>query len=378
MNVATSTAMRETCSGELPYLAMYNMLRAAKTAGDTSMSASKFDDAAEHYSRALEWGTKSDHLTLAKQSALYLARAQAYLGADKLGAARSDVDEAIRLRPSCPRGWVMKGRLLQTIGAFSEAADAFAVACSCPQTGRTRSDGLGPLPENAAEKKLVDAVQSPGVGGSEEWGGDWVVREAAPDNDLTPELKRVRDLERKCRREQQQLKETAAAAAAAARAAAEQAERQRNEYLARVVEMEREGEACIGHLESEIDRLLRKVEETATPTKAAMNIPKSLPVCEGTGSHPSSHHRALSLPELLGDNDEHHEEKGARTDDNMSGRVVAPGNGAAEQDKDAKSQSASLASSLVPACACARVCMCMYVGARAREPRKQVWWVPYE
>ena len=195
MNVATSTAMRETCSGELPYLAMYNMLRAAKTAGDTSMSASKFDDAAEHYSRALEWGTKSDHLTLAKQSALYLARAQAYLGADKLGAARSDVDEAIRLRPSCPRGWVMKGRLLQTIGAFSEAADAFAVACSCPQTGRTRSDGLGPLPENAAEKKLVDAVQSPGVGGSEEWGGDWVVREAAPDNDLTPELKRVRDLE---------------------------------------------------------------------------------------------------------------------------------------------------------------------------------------
>ena len=41
----------------------------------------EFDEATQHYSRALEWGQKSDHLSLSKQSALYLARAQSHLRA---------------------------------------------------------------------------------------------------------------------------------------------------------------------------------------------------------------------------------------------------------------------------------------------------------
>jgi hypothetical protein len=38
-----------------------------------------FEEAAQHYTRALEWGTKSCHLTPSKQSALYLLRSSAHL-----------------------------------------------------------------------------------------------------------------------------------------------------------------------------------------------------------------------------------------------------------------------------------------------------------
>jgi len=43
--------------------------------------------------------------------------------------------------------------------------------------------------------------------------------------------------------------------------------RQQLAHAARVAEMEREGEACIRHLEGEMDRLLAKVEERTTPMR---------------------------------------------------------------------------------------------------------------
>jgi len=66
-------------ASELPHLAMYSILKAVKATGDTCMEKQDFEDAALHYTRALEWGMKSGHLTDAKAAALHLARSNAYL-----------------------------------------------------------------------------------------------------------------------------------------------------------------------------------------------------------------------------------------------------------------------------------------------------------
>ncbi len=46
--------------------------------------------------------------------------------------AGKDVDRALRLRPECPEGWLLKGRVLQKVAAWSEAAEAFTVASQVP------------------------------------------------------------------------------------------------------------------------------------------------------------------------------------------------------------------------------------------------------
>lgn len=112
---------------ELPYLAMYSILKAAKATGDTCMAQQVYEDAALHYTRALEWGIKSGHLTDSKVAALRLARSNAHLlsgelvvlgrardlnrtslsllsgSAGRAEEARKDAEEAIRLRPLCPK-----------------------------------------------------------------------------------------------------------------------------------------------------------------------------------------------------------------------------------------------------------------------------------
>ena len=80
------TSQEET--SELPYLAMYSILKAVKTTGDTCMAKQAFEDAALHYTRAIEWGIKSGHLTDAKVAALHLARSNAYLSSGELKSRR--------------------------------------------------------------------------------------------------------------------------------------------------------------------------------------------------------------------------------------------------------------------------------------------------
>jgi hypothetical protein len=42
--------------------------------------------------------------------------------------AGKDIDLSLLLRPECPEGWLLKGRVLQKVAAWSEAADAFTAA----------------------------------------------------------------------------------------------------------------------------------------------------------------------------------------------------------------------------------------------------------
>jgi hypothetical protein len=42
--------------------------------------------------------------------------------------ARLDAEQAIRLRPLCPKGWMLKGRLLEHEAALEHAAEAFDMA----------------------------------------------------------------------------------------------------------------------------------------------------------------------------------------------------------------------------------------------------------
>ena len=124
-NAVTATMLTsEEDVHELPYLAMYSILKAVKATGDTCMAKQEFKDAALHYTRALEWGIKSGHLTNAKVAALHLARSNAYLSlgelckgehelcrarvlacrsAGRAEDARKDAEDGIRLRPSCPK-----------------------------------------------------------------------------------------------------------------------------------------------------------------------------------------------------------------------------------------------------------------------------------
>ena len=68
------------------------------------------------------------HLTPSKQSALHLCRAQAHLNAGSTDEAARDINEAINLRPGCPKGWILKGKLQQQSLDFTEAAHAFVMA----------------------------------------------------------------------------------------------------------------------------------------------------------------------------------------------------------------------------------------------------------
>ena len=62
-----------------------------------------FEDAAQHYTRALEWGLKSNHLTPSKQSALYLLRASAHLNSGDMYSFVNLVSLSIASGVHCPQ-----------------------------------------------------------------------------------------------------------------------------------------------------------------------------------------------------------------------------------------------------------------------------------
>ena len=109
-----------------------------KQQGNSAFAAGKFEDAIEHFSRAIDLDS-SNHVLFSNRSA-----SQASLKRFEL--ALEDAEKAISIKPDWPKGYSRKGAALHGLGKLAEAIAVY-------------KEGLAHDPENALLKRAVEETE---------------------------------------------------------------------------------------------------------------------------------------------------------------------------------------------------------------------------
>ncbi len=105
--------------------------------GDAALGRLRFDEAAEHFTEALEAEPES--------AAAYLGRGQAYWTSNQFGLAVMDLDRALALHPDLPWAYYFRGSARLQLGRFEEGIadlDRAAQAEGLPVEDRMRAHYL--------------------------------------------------------------------------------------------------------------------------------------------------------------------------------------------------------------------------------------------
>lgn len=95
-----------------------------KEQGNAALTAGKFDEAVDCYTKAINLD-KSNHV-------LYSNRSAAFLKAGRLQEALADAEETIRVNPSWPKGYSRKGAVLFALDKLEDAFNCYNKgACDC-------------------------------------------------------------------------------------------------------------------------------------------------------------------------------------------------------------------------------------------------------
>mmetsp|Transcript_10728 Transcript_10728/g.10773 ORF Transcript_10728/g.10773 Transcript_10728/m.10773 type:complete len:421 (-) Transcript_10728:148-1410(-) len=99
-----------------------------KTAGDEAWGRGNFEDAIDHYSKAIniESGSSNDKNVL---KVLYSNRSAAYLKVSKQTASLLDADKCVEFDAQWPKGLVRRGDALFALARYTEAYNAYNSAC---------------------------------------------------------------------------------------------------------------------------------------------------------------------------------------------------------------------------------------------------------
>lgn len=114
------------------------MADALKALGNKAIAEKKFDEAVEHFTKAIEIDP-SNHV-------LYSNRSAAYASKKDYKNALTDAEKTTELKPDWPKGWGRKGAALHGLGDLVGANDAY-------------EEGLKLDPSNAANKSGLAAVK---------------------------------------------------------------------------------------------------------------------------------------------------------------------------------------------------------------------------